>query len=215
MTRSISNAAWAFALMIAPVWTKGGVTGLFVWAARRSPAWSPAAHVTAGALACVTLAALEMDRSGFPMGIAIEPASIPAGACDFMERAQVRGRGFNYFEQGGYLLWRFWPDRERLPFMTTAPELATPAMRLAYQRAMLFPADWRALDQRYGFDWVLLKRIHEPGDRYLEILDADSTFARVFTDTVSALYVRREGRLRGVAERFGPVSPVPAPAATP
>jgi len=34
----------------------------------------------------------------------------PAGAADFLRAHQVRGRMFNTYEFGGYLMWRLWPD---------------------------------------------------------------------------------------------------------
>jgi hypothetical protein len=162
---------------------------------------APAARAAAAAALCVAITALEIFRSGFPLGIAIRPDFFPIAASDFIERAGVRGRAFNYFEHGGYLLWRFWPDRERLPFMTTAPELATPQMRLEYQRAMVFGDDWRRMDQRHRFDWVLLKRDVPAEDRFLDFLDRDERFALVFLDDQFALYVRREGVMAEVAGR--------------
>src|SRR5262245_7101120 len=172
-------------------------------AARRAQraAREPRVRYGIAAAACVALTALEMTREAFVPGVGLQASSFPGPACDFMAAANVRGRGFNYFEQGGYLLWRFWPARDRLPFMTTIPELATPGMRLAYQRSVVDPQAWRDLNQRDRFEWVLLERIHPPGDRHLDILDADSTFALVFLDDVSALYVRRAGPLAAVAAR--------------
>ena len=178
--------------------------GLHEWlTARRAPAWagSPLGRAGLAATACLALTGLESTRQAFVPGVGLDPSSVPGPACDFIASAGVRGRCFNYFEQGGYLVWRFWPERDRLPFMTTIPELATPDMRSAYQRASVFQDDWRAMDTRYRFDYVLLKRIREPGDRYLDFLDADTSFALVFVDDVSALYARRQGRMAEVARQ--------------
>jgi len=166
------------------------------WARR-----APRVRFGVAAIACVGLTALEMTRDAFVPGVGLQANAFPGPACDFIAAESVRGRVFNYFEQGGYLLWRFWPERDRLPFMTTIPELATPEMRLAYQRSSVDPQAWRTLDDRDRFDWVLLERIHAPGDRRLDILDADTTFAMVFIDDVSALYVRRTGALAALAAR--------------
>jgi len=58
---------------------------------------------------------------------------------------------------------------------------------------------------RYRFDYVLLKRATQPGDRYLDFLDADSSFALVFVDDVAALYIARRppflDTVRGFAYR--------------
>jgi hypothetical protein len=175
------------------------------WMAARQlgATWSVERRAFAAALACVALTAIECTRSDLPLGIAIRPESYPKPACDFIASAGVRGRGFNYFEHGGYLLWRFWPERDRLPFMTTIPELATPEMRQWYARAMAYPEDWQNLSSKYAFDWVLLKRQVPLENRYQDFLDADSTYALVFFDDVSSLYVRRRGPMAAVAARFG------------
>src|SRR5262249_17974746 len=183
--------------------------GLGAWLAsrrpRQSPGWTAAPWLgaSAAALGCVALTALELSQQGLRLGIAIQPTSYPGPACDFIAPTGIGGRAFNYFEQGGYLLWRFWPDRKRLPFMTTIPELATPEMRLGYQEAMVLPEGWRALSASYRFDWVLLKCIRRPSDRYLDFLDADPEFALVFADDVSALYLRRQGPLAPLADSLG------------
>ena len=174
---------------------------------RRVARWieAPASRAGAAMLSCVLLTALDCRREDLPLGLSIRSSSVPQAACDFIAAHGIRGRAFNYFEHGGYLLWRFWPDRTRLPFMTTIPELATPAMRLDYQRAMVFADDWRRMAARYRFDYVLLKRATQPGDRYLDFLDADSSFALVFVDDVAALYIARRppflDTVRGFAYR--------------
>ena len=171
---------------------------------RRLPAWmaNPGARTATAAVACLALTALECSRVELPLGLSFRPGVYPIAACDFIEREGVRGRGFNYFEEGGYLLWRFWPDRERLPFITNAPELSSVEVRMSYWRATVYRHDWQLMDQRYRFDYALLKRKHHPNDHYLDFLDADSSFALVFLDDASALYVRRDGRLAPIARRF-------------
>ena len=163
----------------------------------------PWARAGASATACVAMTALECSRAELPLGLSFRPGAYPIAACDFIEREGVRGRGFNYFEEGGYLLWRFWPDRERLPFMTNAPELSSPTVRMSYRKGTAFQQEWKAMDARYRFDYVLLKRRHDFDDHYLDFLDADSSFALVFADDASALYLRREGRMAPIAQRFG------------
>jgi tetratricopeptide (TPR) repeat protein len=119
-----------------------------------------------------------------------------------MEREGVRGRGFNHFYLGGYLLQRFWPDRSRLPFMDIH-QTGTRADRDLYAYAMSDAGAWHELDRRHRFDWVLLRRVPYSGDFLVEHLDADSSFALVFMDDAAALWVRREGSLAPLVARFG------------
>src|SRR5262249_17249776 len=52
-----------------------------------------------------------------PPGIGFVATVYPGAACDFIEQHEVRGRMFSPYYFGGYVLWRFWPERDRLPFM--------------------------------------------------------------------------------------------------
>jgi hypothetical protein len=176
------------------------------WIARRRwPAWSadPRARVALASGLCVLATGVELTRRDFVPGVGLVDVMVPRAACDFVERHGIRGRSFNHFELGGYLAWRFWPDRERLPFATVHPEAMSAEARLAYFGALVDPRGWAALDARHHFDWVLLRRVHSEGDFVLDFLDADTSFAPVFMDDAAALYVRRGGALQAVADSFG------------
>jgi len=169
--------------------------------ARRWPAWTapPARRALLAGAACVTLGIPEWSLPAPRSGVGIEPTTVPAQACDFIAATGVRGRGFNPFEYGGYLLWRFWPDRTRLPFLDIHQTGSREDRRL-YAEAFLGRAGWRAADGRHRFDYVLLPREQAPGTRLLDDLDADSSFALVFADDVAALFVRRSGALAALAD---------------
>jgi hypothetical protein len=173
-------------------------------AAIRWPAWSAPAAVRA-TLAITTILAISVAvwiQPGPPFGIGLQWEKYPVRACDFIAATGVRGHGFNNFEYGGYQAWRFWPDRERLPFMTGTPEAATPTDRLLYAGVFARPGAWRALDRIHHFDYVLLKRLQEGDDHLLDVLDADSTWALVFIDDAAAVFVRRGGALEPIAQRY-------------
>jgi tetratricopeptide (TPR) repeat protein len=154
-------------------------------------------------VACVAISIPDWLRSELPLGVGIVPTSVPERACDFMATRGIRGRGYNEFHFGGYLAYRFWPDRERLPFMDTQPEHATPEDRRLAIASFDDPAAWQELDRRYRFDYLLLAREQQSGSQLLDLLDRESTWTMVFTDDVAELFVRRDGPLRGVAETFG------------
>jgi tetratricopeptide (TPR) repeat protein len=133
--------------------------------------------------------------------VAIDASYYPVRACDFMAEQGVRGRGFNPFFEGGYLAWRFWPERERLPFMDIH-QAGGPEIRLEYMQAFARPEGWQALDRRFHFDYLVMDRRRHARTPLLDWLDADSTWALVFLDDAAALYVRRAGPLAGIASRF-------------
>jgi tetratricopeptide (TPR) repeat protein len=113
----------------------------------------------------------------------------------------VRGRGFNQFELAGYLLYRFWPERDRLPFIDIH-QTASREDRGLYALIHVDPEAWRRLHQRWRFDYALLDRMSLRDNHLLDFLDADSTWALVFADDVAALYLCRDGPLAAVAGRY-------------
>jgi tetratricopeptide (TPR) repeat protein len=153
----------------------------------------------AAGVACILIGLPEWRRPEIQMGVGIDPLSSPAGAADFLERHDIHGRFFNHFELGGYLAWRFWPDRSRLPFMDIH-QSGTQTDRLIYEAVMSSRPTWTAAAARYDFDAAILRRIHARGDSLLDFLDADSSFALVFVDDVAAVYVRRSPRFAAVVD---------------
>ena len=158
--------------------------------------------ITAAA-GCLLIGIPEWSNPALPLGVALEAEAMPVAACDFVQAHGVRGRAFNDFHLGGYVAWRFWPDRSRLPFMTTQPENSKPEDRAAIVAADLDEGTWRTLDARCGFDWVLLDRLRNgPRDSLLTWVGRDSSFACVFMDDAAYLFVRRAGALAAVADSF-------------
>jgi len=175
---------------------------LAAWRSARSRAslsWLPAIAISA---ACVAMCVPEWTRPEPQPGFGLDLRGFPVAACDFMETHGVRGRSFNYFYHGGWLLWRFRAERERLPFMDIH-QAGTPDIRRAYLAAFAERGAWRTLDERYRFDWLLLRRTQAAGDSLLDFADDDTSYARVFLDDAAALYVRRDGASRAVADSFG------------
>lgn len=168
----------------------------------RLPTWlhSPWRRVLVTAV--LLIAALMPELTMRPMNLAYGFlwSQFPVGACDWMEQHGVRGKGATLFGQAGYLLWRFFPDRSRLPFMDIH-QTGTPRDRYIFAYAWSDSNAWRDLDGRHRFDYVLAPRVEGEGINILERLDADSTWRVVFLDDVSALYLRADGALAEIAER--------------
>lgn len=173
--------------------------------ARRWPAWTapPWRRAAVTSAACVLLCLPEWFTTGIPPGFGIEWKLLPVRACDFMAEHGVRGRSFNTFSLGGYVLWRFWPDRERLPFVDIHPEEALPEKRRDYVYASYDHDVWREVQRKYRIDYVLISRITFAEDRLPDFLDADSTWSLVFLDDAAALFVKKGGPLDPIARRFG------------
>ncbi|MEO5616130.1 MAG: hypothetical protein ABIS67_00010 [Candidatus Eisenbacteria bacterium] len=160
-----------------------------------------AARAAVVAAACLAIGPLEWSRWDLPLGVSMDHASYVIRATEFMAEHGVRGRGMNTFGMSGYQIYRFWPERERLPFIDIHVS-GTKENRDLYAFAQVDSNAWARLDTKHRFDYVLLARVQYGGDRLLNTLDRDPAFALVFKDDVAALFVRRAGPLSDVAQRF-------------
>jgi hypothetical protein len=170
------------------------------WARGWTYGWREALATSA---LCVTLPLHEWTHYENAFGIRPDDRRDPVAACDFIAQHDVRGRGFNDFFLGGYLLWRFWPDPGRLPYFDIHPEDKPAAERLAYLHAFTGSAGWNALELRRQFDWALLSRVRARDPGLIDLLETDPEWRLVFSDDAAALFVRRDGALRRQADSFG------------
>ncbi len=190
-----------FAVLVAPFFARNvaDLAGAVRWPAPLAAPWSRAALAAA---ACVLLALPSLGDPAQRPSFGTDPRAVPERAVDWMERHDVRGRGFNTFAEGGYLLWRFWPDTTRLPFMDIH-QAGTPEIRNLYTTALARVDAWRELERRYEFDWVLLPRGYWRSEGVGGYLDADTNWHAVFVDDAGVLFLRRDGRMGPLAERLG------------
>lgn len=170
----------------------------------RLPAWAapPWRRAALAALACATIGIPEWLRPDVAIRVGLESIPYPRRAADFMAEHGVRGRGFNPYFLGGYMLWRFWPDRARLPFMDIHQTGSREDREMAIW-SLLRPEAWRDLDRKHRFDYVLTHRQQPDPEVLLDVLDADTTWTLVFLDDAAALYVRRDGPLASVGHTYG------------
>lgn len=169
------------------------------WWHAMKPQW---ARASLALVPVVALGAIEIARAMPAFGAAVNWARWPVRACDFMADRDVRGRGYNMFWHGGYLLWRFWPQRDRLPFMDVhqTGSRADRDLHVLSQRTL---KAWLLLDQRHRFDWVLLPTRQIASQNLLDYVDADTNrWALVFADDAASLFLRRDGRAADLAQRF-------------
>jgi hypothetical protein len=169
------------------------------WPASMQGPWRRAALA---AIACMAVIAPDLTRPGVGLGLGFVWNQYPVRACDWIETHDIRGRAFNPFSYGGYLLWRFYPDSTRLPFMDIH-QAGTPRIRYEYAWAAQDSVAWHALDGRWRFDWIVMMRGTAKQTGILDVLDADSAWALGFADDVAAVYLRRDGRCAEQARELG------------
>lgn len=168
----------------------------------------PVPRLKVAARAALTVAAIALigwpswTSVTLPLSISIDTRTYPARACDFMADHGIRGRGLNTSSYGGYQAFRFWPERDRLPFISTQAEYTPVEDRTLLLGAMRTEAGWRALDDKHDFDYVMVERDQVLGDSLLDFLDRDPRFAMVFADDAAELLVRRD-RFAALVDSFG------------
>jgi hypothetical protein len=159
----------------------------------------PAARAALAAAACLLIAVPELLRPTAPIALGFRDRVYPGSACDWIEREGVRGRSFAPFDKGGYLLWRYWPQRDRLPFMDIHQ---TGTRRDRDRVAYLFGRReaWAELDGEHRFDWVLLVREQDALSHTVEYVDEDTSYVRAFLDDDWVVWLRRDGSMAALAE---------------
>jgi hypothetical protein len=172
--------------------------GRLRWAPRMRDA---RARALLAAVTCVALVSPSLADSTVPLAIGWEHRPYPERACDWIEQHGVRGRAFNTFSFGGYMLYRFYPDPGRLPFMDIH-QAGTKEIRYLYAWSLQDSSAWRVLDNQYRFDWVLLPGATPGSPQLANTLDRDSTWALTFVDDEAVLWLRRDGACAALAERY-------------
>jgi hypothetical protein len=133
-----------------------------------------------------------LQRADLRIRVRLNTRQAPIGACEFIEKHDLHGRMFNQFDYGGYLCFRYWPRRDRLPFMGIHQE-GSRELRADYMAVQRDPRRWPDFDRRYRFDYLVIGRLTGLGWPLLSWLDRDTTWARVFGDDVAYVFVRRHG----------------------
>jgi hypothetical protein len=162
------------------------------------PAFALAALI-AGTL---SVSALEWSRADVRPGMGFDLRQYPVGACDFIAHENVQGPVFCEYFNSGYLLWRFWPDRSRLPFMDIH-QSGTGEDRKLYPYVFASADAWHTLETRHAFELLLVdgSLSSVSGDHLPDFLDADPAWALVFRDDNACVYVRRGGVNERLASR--------------
>jgi hypothetical protein len=188
-----------YALVAAPFVARD--LGEWLVRSRRSGPASPWARAALASVGCVAIGLWEWTNPALPLGVGIDYARYPVAACDFIGRHGIGGREFGPFRFAGYLLWRFSPDRARLPFMDIH-QTGTAEERRVYTDVFTNGSSFPPVADRYQLDYVLLDPRHFGSDPLADWLDRDLRWSLVFFDDAGAIFVRRQGRLAAVADSF-------------
>jgi len=125
---------------------------------------------------------------------------MPSKACDFLEDNNIKGRIFNSIDYGHYIAYRFYPEKRT--FIDARTELYKYDFYLSYQRAQNYPGEWKALQKRYDFNIAFLRHLFSGTERLLKNLYNDESWALVYYDESSAIFLYDTPENKAAIERF-------------
>jgi tetratricopeptide (TPR) repeat protein len=127
----------------------------------------------------------------------------PAATVNFLKEHNVRGKIFNDYNFGGYLIWHLWPD---IPVFIDGrtPTIYDQDFLWLYSMAQQKKEVWEQVAERYGIDIVLIRDEREKGYAPLFYwLDEDEDWMLVAFDDASNLYMRKGTRFDGFIKQYG------------
>jgi tetratricopeptide (TPR) repeat protein len=183
------NAA-LFAIVAAPILVRN-LGGFLDARALPRRLWHAGGVVTAAALLAL---AADVARGAFfeRFGSFREPGFgpletlYPGGAVDWIERERPPGPICHHMADGGYLVWRLYPDYRAM----TDGRLEVYGPERFLELQVSDPERFRALDQEFHFGAVLLHHSLFPADALLYWLHLNPTWRLVHVDDTAALFVR-------------------------
>ena len=125
---------------------------------------------------------------------------MPSGACDFLEKNNIKGRIFNTMDFGPYIGYRFYPEKRI--FIDTRTELYGEDLYKFYRRAQNYPKELENLQKEYSFNIALLRHLFSDTARLLKYLYAGDKWALVYYDRNSAVFLQKIPENSAAIEKF-------------
>ena len=125
---------------------------------------------------------------------------MPKGACDFLEKNNIKGRMFNTLDFGPYIGYRFYPERRI--FIDTRTDLYKDEFYSIYRRARDHPEDWRDIQRKYGFEIALLRHLFRDTDKLIRHLYVDKDWKLVYYDANSCIFLKNTDRNLKIINKF-------------
>jgi hypothetical protein len=123
-------------------------------------------------------------------------AGVPADACDFLLQHHIQGRLFNTYGQGGYLIWRLWPQlKVFIDGRALNEKIFKDAERIGMNAEETGGKSGEALLKEYGIDIIMMDGFDAVSGtaNYLPAALADpkqTEWKLVFRDVHDVIYMR-------------------------
>lgn len=190
VTLSIESYRYlVFLLVVATPYAAEGLTRLVARLPR--PAGTRASRAAGAAIVLATLVLLLVNHGGHSRG-GVEPQRYPGELA--RTASALQGRGFNFMNWGGYLLWH-------VPALTPYIDgrMLEDARLVPYTHMLWASPQGQLWFEREGFDWVLIPYFDQHGEIYgLHRYLAQHPLWRLQAQHGNdRLYARQDGRQRG------------------
>jgi hypothetical protein len=119
-------------------------------------------------------------------GLGVVDFYYPIGAGEWIARERPPGPICHHMADGGYLIWRLWPDYS----VMVDGRLEVFGAERFIELQVTSPERFRALDAEYGFGTVLVHYSLVQSGRLLRWLHLNSNWRLTFLDDVAAVFVR-------------------------
>jgi len=124
-----------------------------------------------------------------------EEWELPSGAADFLLAHHIRGRMFNAYDTGGYLMWRLGPEQQVfLDGRALNEEAAADYKRMAYNADATGGPSAGELLAKYGIDLIVMPMMNDLGDAYLlpvSLADpSQKTWKLIYRDAQAVIFVK-------------------------
>lgn len=178
-----STAAWA------ALWQGSRVGRSY---ARSSASGKQLSQATEGVLNWMLLFAIVLVllacRPWFSAHAAQRAEGLPAAAADYVIAHRIVGKMFNGYDDGGYLIYRLWPERKI--FIDGRVDMYGDAFFKEYNAIYAGTAGWKQRFDRYGIDFAILDN-----DAPLrQLLLVEGSFTEVYRDGHHSVLLRSPAR---------------------
>jgi hypothetical protein len=194
----VALVAVALSLMAVRMIALGAILAAPLAARRLAPALArargaPLLVAIFGLLAAPVIASTPDTR----FGRGYDRVNLPEGAVAFLAAHHPQGAEWNFMPFGGWLAWRLYPD-VRVFIDGRTGRLYTVDFLERYFAAEHDPRAFDAFVAQFDLQWAIVRA--RPGERFGEPLARDPKWTMVYLDDCAAVYVRKDGPNRALAE---------------
>ena len=142
---------------------------------------------------------LSIGSKTYAFGYGIKEDAFPDDAINFIEKEGIKGRMFNSYSFGGYLIWK---SHERKVFFDGRyRRLYNPEFYKEYSNIIKNADAWEQAERRWGFDYAVME--YDLKDRRFPLhLNSNPDWALIYWDNHSAVYLKRTRQNKEITEKY-------------